>query len=458
MYCDNWETEFPEATFDTKLMQRSGVGITTRDPMKDLMDAYARLQYDDEDDTDAESGSTFVSQHQDKLHVIPGLDDYIMDCSGTVTHLGTHKRIHDTGDWMDDVKLPTKPLSSMQRRPFKHHLDTIDDLEIEQEENLDPSSTPAPSDEPYVPPTPPWMPSRGDPNRRSESQKPSDEHPPPRYPPPWPPYTDGVPPGRARMDQPMDEPYVPPTPPWMPSRGDPNRRANMERSFTQAPPLKPARLIEPMDEAPQSRRVHFGDINETKTFIPDNNDEGDDDNFDDIRLPDNMATLQFKPISRVPSPTPPPPPAMKPTTIRKPYQETDEDEDFFNGVHIDGDDALRYPTLKHLLKKQPTTTTITPNKTSMIPRRVVTPQSSNNAKQPCRLQRSAVATQPQPRPQPVARKHIHLQGTAGSRPGMLTTPRTRKNYGDGTELDGLDIIPQWRRHSLSFWKKGEWSI
>ncbi|CDH53410.1 predicted protein [Lichtheimia corymbifera JMRC:FSU:9682] len=503
MYCDNWETEFPEATFDTKLMQRSGVGITTRDPMKDLMDAYAKLQYDDEDDADAESESTFVSQHQDKLHVIPGLDDYIMDCSGTVTHLGTHKRIHDTGDWMDDVKLPTKSLSSLQRRPFKHHLDTIDDLEIEQEENHDPPSTPAPSDEPIVPRTPPWMPSSCDPNRRSESQKPTDEHPPPRYPQPWPPYTDGVPLGRARMDQPMDEPYVPPTPPWMPSRGDPNRRAdsqkpadehppprypqpwppytdgvppgrarepyapprppwmpsrgdpnrraNMERSLTQAPPLKPVRLIEPMDEAPQSRRVQFGDMNEQKTFIPDDNDEEDDDNFDDnfddIHLPDNMATLQLKPNSRVPSPTPPPPPAMKPTTIRKPYQETDEDEDFFNGVHIDGDDALRYPTLKHLIKKQPTTPS--PNKTSMIPRRVVTPQSNNNTKQPCRLQRPAVATQPQP----VAKKHIHLQGTAGSRPGMLTTPRTRKNYGDGTELDDLDIIPQWRRHSLSFWKK-----
>lgn len=495
MYCDNWETEFPEATFDTKLMQRAGVGITTRDPMKDLMDAYARLQYDDDDNADTESESTFVSHHQDKLHVIPGLDDYIMDCSGTVTHLGTHKKIHDTGDWMDDVKLPAKPLSSLQRRSFKHHLDTIDDLENEQEDQAptdepilprtppwapssgDPnrrsdSQEPShdsknPFDEPILPRTPPWAPSSGDPNRRSDSQKPTDEPPPPRYPQPWPPYTGGVPPGRARMNQPFDEPIIPRTPPWVPSSGDPNRRANMERSLIQAPTLKPIRLAGPMDEAPPPRQpphppqlhVHFGDMNEQKTFIPDDNDEQDNDNFDDIHLPDNMATLQLKPISRVSSPPPPPTTTMtiKPTiNVRKPYQETDEDQDFINGVNVDGDDVLRHPTLKHLVKKQSTTPPPT-NKTSMIPRRVVTPQSNTSIKQSTRLQRPTVATTT--KPAPMAKKHMHLQGTAtGSRPGMLTTPRSRKNYGDGTELDDLDIIPQWRRHSLSFWKKGKWSI
>ncbi|KAI9259565.1 hypothetical protein BDA99DRAFT_95897 [Phascolomyces articulosus] len=405
----HWENDI-----DFSRTRKIHSNIYARYPDKDLEDAFARLhgpeEYDDDDDDDDETETTYNSHHSDKLNVkeqydpliIPGLDDYMLGspCSGVITRIGTHKQVLDDGDWEEDIKLPSKGL----------------------------------------PPNPFIRPSAVE-----------------------------------TLDIHDDEP----------------------------PPQLEHRHHQQVQDLPLDRKVRFLNLDQINTYTPENNEE-EEETYDDIGFPDDMERLAIKR-----STSPPPIPLTIPTDIlqqqkQKPQQrlaskyssniENDDDDDFCKDLNIESDDVFQ-PKKKTVIaptSSTATATTITPvapkgskPKGSLIPRRAIQEtklpqpttrssplvsslanrqqhagfraptfasrqrqQISSSNPRGGNISPSSSTTLPKrvlEKPQKQRRNKTNVaNGTT-----LISKPRSSIKYGNGSELDNHDILPDWRRRTLS---------
>ncbi|ORY95270.1 hypothetical protein BCR43DRAFT_296838 [Syncephalastrum racemosum] len=200
------------------------------------------------------------------------------------------------------------------------------------------------------------------------------------------------------------------------------------------------------DKSAAGRHVRF---NPTDQVRPLYSPEPDQVDFDGVEFPDDME-LKRNPIK-----------AIAKETI-KPYQEAgDEEEDFCKGLDVEDDSVFHLHARRNKenekktqpLRTVPTaiTNTSSTNKASGIPRRI---QSSKPAETkfwslPSRHQRfraptyasrqKEIATQPAPQKQRVDT----IKDTT-----LMAKPRSRTVYGNGSELDSLDNLPEWKRSLL----------
>ncbi|KAI9494507.1 hypothetical protein BDB00DRAFT_928180 [Zychaea mexicana] len=424
---NNWDSDivFSQALLEQKLANNKRSNIHARYPDKDLADAFARLhgpdEYDDDDDDD-ETESTFISHHSDKLFVkercdsllIPGLDDYMLGspCSGVVTRLGTHKQVLDDGDWDEDIKLPLKglPDSPLARPP------ALESLYLHDE-----------------PPPPTPSPLQQKQQQKQQQQQQHVQH--------------------KQEQQPPQEPLTRKV-----------RFLNMDQINTYTP-------------MPQvDVHDHEGEVEE------DDEEEG----YDDIAFPDDMAGLAIK---RPPSPTISPPQQQQQQQHQKQKQQQqqsptlernngreDDDEDFCKDIQIDSDDVFSSkkktkPRLSSIPRRIPESKLPMPSLDRQHPRfRAATHasrqrQAASNSPRGSAMAASSKRVTPeksqqyyqQQQQQQQSRGSSHSyksNGKTNSVNGttLLFKPHTHVTYGNGSELDSLDILPDWRRRSLSCWK------
>ncbi|KAI8150245.1 hypothetical protein BJV82DRAFT_14306 [Fennellomyces sp. T-0311] len=213
------------------------------------------------------------------------------------------------------------------------------------------------------------------------------------------------------------------------------------------PPLKPVGPLFLTDEQeqPPKRKVRFDALEKVNTYTPEQSLE-EDESYDDIGFPEDMSGLSIKRSS-----TPPPPHRMQPQSIHE-----DDDQDFGKDLYIDSDDVFRG-------RKR------TAPRFSSIPRRVPDsklPVASSLDRNPrfraatyASRQRQTKSQMPPPKPAlekpPATRwtdRSNNSRMTAPNGTTLISTPRSKVSYGNGSELDGIDILPEWRRRSLSCWK------
>ena len=458
---NNWDNDivFNQALLEQKLASNKRGNIHARYPDKDLEDAFARLhgpdEYDDdEEDDDDGTESTFISHHSDKLFVkeehydsplaIPGLDDYMLGspCSGVVTRLGSSDKqvVLDHGDWEEDIKLPSKGLpSNVSIRP------------------------PVMESLLYLPedPTPPSM------QQERQQEQTSDS---------------------------------------LPSLTRKVRFLNMDQINTYTP-----EAIERQNERDQDQDneevyddISFPDDMERLAIkrasspppVPSS-----------AHMPTTTSTIdnssqQQKQKTHQQS-------QLLPSSIHPSHIENDDDEDFCKDLQIDSDDAFQSKK-----NTKPNTTTmaavrtninVNKSKVSSIPRRIILQESklkqssppasipvssvdrqqrsirfraptyssrqrqistSNNSINAATSSRAVASSSSLPR-RASERSQFHQQQqqqqqqqqrmngnktNAANGTTLISKPRSRVKYGNGSELDSFDILPDWKRRSLSCWK------
>ncbi|KAG2219495.1 hypothetical protein INT45_010415 [Circinella minor] len=436
---NNWDNDivFNQALLEQKLASNKRGNIHARYPDKDLEDAFARLhgsddyeeeEEEEEEDDDDETESTFISHHSDKLFVkeehcdsslsIPGLDDYMLGspCSGVVTRLGSsHKQVVlDHGDWEEDIKLPSKGLPSnlSMRQPVMESLL-------------------------HLPEDPP--------SSSSSSHQQQDISPVTR---------------KVRF-------------------------LNRDQINTYTP-----ETMEQQNEQDQE------------------NEEG----YNDIGFPDDMEHLA---IQRASSP-PPISSTIDPLTQQQQKihsrsqflssslytrhienEKEEEEENFCKDLQIDSDDAFQSKN-NHTKSNTTTSTHVNRSKVSSIPRRIILPELKLTQSRPLGSSHVSLGNRQQQRstrflaptyasrqrqvptnnnnnnnnnlrvitssssslPRRVFEKskqqqQQHMNGNKTNTANgttLISKPRSSVKYGNGSELDSLDILPDWKRRSLSCWK------
>lgn len=208
----------------------------------------------------------------------------------------------------------------------------------------------------------------------------------------------------------------------------------------------------------QPRRVRFVDQTNNSTLLDDEEEttqpppplpsacremeDEEEDNFFDIEFPQDMSTLQL--FEKQPK-------QQQQQRSNKKHKEEEREEDFFKDLKIESDDVFRKPPTKRI---------------SLIPRRRQPPPAPASAPAPPPQPASLPSRHPRvhgfkadtyasrqrqvrpakPRQQQRQQQPCHATDKTGpSGATLIAKPRSMRVYGNGTELDNLDILPEWKK-------------
>ncbi|KAI9320678.1 hypothetical protein BX666DRAFT_1222723 [Dichotomocladium elegans] len=209
----------------------------------------------------------------------------------------------------------------------------------------------------------------------------------------------------------------------------------------------------------QEEQQHSRKVNGQEEEYKDGEEGEEKDEFDGLEFPDNMADLGIKPRSTsTPSAAPVALSNSIPLAVRQRYilAIEDDDEDFGKDLLVENPNAF---ILRSTNPKKPVLTSRIPR-----PAGLQLQQSAEDLSLKARFQQNIVSSSQKRQgailaPSGTATGQRVRPSAASMTPGRPVAatahkaPKLERTYGNGSELDGMDLLPEWRRRSLSFWKR-----